>query len=179
MIKLISILILAPIFSLAASNPMLGYGGGLISTTVGVDSGSASSASGYLAGVWFFNPISDSLEGRIGAWYVQRSFQVTEAGTSTTCNLNNLEVPLTIGFSPAESFSLFGGLQASVNSGHSCSNNGKLTGVKGFDIGGTLGATIKIVSEFGIEIFAVSGGKVADGIKNSTVTGINLIYLIE
>lgn len=145
-----------------------------------------SGTSAYQMGGLFYQPLTESIEARLGALFATQLFTQTVGTVDTTITLSKLNVPLTAGYRMGERVLLFAGPVLSLNAGKKCENSdgsGCTVGalkVAGSDVQLSLGANFQLTSELGMELsYDRMGVKPMVGTSGGSVINVNFQYIIE
>lgn len=149
----------------------------------GVD---VSSDGSTYVGALFYQPMTEQLEVRLGAFWAQQTWNLKKDNAETTLRLSKINVPLTAGFRFGERFLLFAGPVLSLNGETSCdiSSGAKCNDsdmkVRGTDVLLSLGANFQLMSELGMEIsYDRMSGKPFEGATGGHMINFSVQYVIE
>lgn len=137
-------------------------------------------------GALFYQPMTETVDVRLGALLAQQSLTVGQGNAETTLKISNINVPLTAGMHLGERVLLFAGPVLSVNASKSCElKSGASCSVSSYKVRGTdiqisLGANFQLTSELGLELsFDKMGGKPFEGATGGQIVNVNFQYIIE
>lgn len=137
---------------------------------------------GYqLGGVGHFE-LTEKLNLRTGFFYVQRPLTVSDdaTGNEYKYQLNYFDIPLTLIFKLEDYGGVYFGPVLGLNLDSSCSGGCKAENVTSMITPIQIGASFKIASQTGVDIFfETSSGDMAKNLSSYRAVGVNLLFTFD
>ncbi len=134
---------------------------------------------GYQVGVTAAFPMAEKVSFRSGLLYTQKNVEAEVGPFKQDLKFTYVEIPLTALFKFADYGGVYGGVNLSLNLDDDCGTTA-CTGVESMTTPIVVGATFKFAPQLGGNVYVESlSGDVADGIKNFTAVGANIMVTFD
>jgi Outer membrane protein beta-barrel domain len=134
---------------------------------------------GYQFGLTASFPVAEQWSIRSGLLYTQKNVEAEVLTTKQDLKFTYVEIPATALFKFADYGGVYAGLNISLNLDDDCGTTA-CTGVKSLTTPLVIGAQFKFAPQMGGSVYVESlSGEVADGVKNFTAVGANLMITFD